>query len=60
MKTDIHFWSHLAHLFLDWDVFQTKVEEEIKYPEVRFAGQFIYANVLLIKYFIQSQHIINI
>jgi hypothetical protein len=30
MKTDTHFWSHLAHFFLERDVFQTKVVEEIK------------------------------
>ena len=24
MKTYTQFWSHLAHLFLEWDMFQTK------------------------------------
>ena len=30
MKTDIHFWSHPAQFFLEWEMFQTKVVEEIK------------------------------
>jgi len=29
MKTDIHFLSYLA-LFLEWEMFQTKVVEKIK------------------------------
>ena len=30
MKTDIHLWSYLAHVFLEWKIFQTKVVEKIK------------------------------
>ena len=30
MKTNKHFWSHLAHFFLEWEMFQTKVVEKIK------------------------------
>ena len=30
MKTDIHFLSYLAQLFLEWEMFQTKVVEKIK------------------------------
>jgi hypothetical protein len=30
MKTNIHFWSHLAQFFLEWELFQTKFAEEIK------------------------------
>jgi hypothetical protein len=30
MKTDVHFWSYLARFFLEWEMFQTKVVEEIK------------------------------
>ena len=30
MKTNIHFWSHLAQFFLEWEMFQTKVVEKIK------------------------------
>jgi len=30
MKTDIHFWSYLTHLYLEWEMFQTKVAEKIK------------------------------
>jgi hypothetical protein len=30
MKTDIHFWSYLAHFILEWKMFQTKVTEKIK------------------------------
>ena len=30
MKTDIHFWSHLAQFILEWEMFQTKVVQKIK------------------------------
>ena len=30
MKTNIHFWSYLARLFLEWKIFQTNVVEKIK------------------------------
>jgi len=30
MKTGIHFCSHLAQFFLEWEMFQTKVVENIK------------------------------
>ena len=30
MQTDIYFWSYLAHFFLEWEMFQTKVVEKIK------------------------------
>jgi hypothetical protein len=30
METNIHFWSHLAHLFLEWEIFQTKGLEKIR------------------------------
>jgi len=30
MKTTRHFWLYLAHFSLEWEVFQTKVVEEIK------------------------------
>jgi hypothetical protein len=30
MKTDKRFWSYLAQFFLEWEMFQTKVVEEIK------------------------------
>jgi hypothetical protein len=30
MKTNIHVWSHLAQFFLEWEMFRTKVVEEIK------------------------------
>ena len=30
MKTNIHFLSYLTHLFLEWEMFQTKVVEKIK------------------------------
>jgi len=30
MKTDVRFWSYLAQLFLEWEMFQTKVVEKIK------------------------------
>jgi len=30
METNIRFWSYLAHFFLEWEMFQTKVVEKIK------------------------------
>jgi len=30
MKTNIHFWSYLPQFFLEWEMFQTKVVEEIR------------------------------
>jgi hypothetical protein len=30
MKTNIHLWQYLAHFFLEWEMFQTKVVEKIK------------------------------
>jgi hypothetical protein len=30
MKTDVHFLSYLAQLFLEWERFQAKVVEKIK------------------------------
>jgi hypothetical protein len=30
MKTNIHFWSYLAYFFLEWEMFHSKVVEEIK------------------------------
>ena len=30
LKTNINLWSYLAHFFLEWEMFRTKVVEEIK------------------------------
>jgi hypothetical protein len=30
MNTNIHFWPYLAHFFLEWEMFHTKVVEKIK------------------------------
>ena len=30
MKTNIHFLSYLAHFFIDWEMFQTKIVDKIK------------------------------
>jgi len=30
MKTNIHFWSYIAHFFLEWKAFHTNVVEKIK------------------------------
>jgi len=30
MKTSTHLWQYLAHFFLEWEIFQTKVVEKIK------------------------------
>ena len=39
MNTSIHFWSYLAHFFLEWKMFQTKVVEKIK---ITFLIQFFF------------------
>jgi len=40
MKTYIHLWKYLAELFLEWEVFQTKVVEKIithiSWPQIFF------------------------
>ena len=30
MKTNVHLWQYLAHFFLEWEIFRTKVVEKIK------------------------------
>jgi len=30
MKTNIHFWSYRAHIFLEWKMFRTKVVEKLE------------------------------
>jgi len=30
MKTDVHFWSYLAQLFLEWEMLRIEIIEEIK------------------------------
>jgi len=30
MKTKVHLWSYLVQFFLEWEMFQTNVVEEIK------------------------------
>jgi hypothetical protein len=30
MKTCVHLWKNLAYIFLEWEMFQTKVVEKIK------------------------------
>jgi len=30
MKNIEHFWSYLAHFFLEWEMFQTNVVEDVK------------------------------
>jgi len=30
VKTNIHFWSHLAHFFLEWETFATELVEKVK------------------------------
>jgi len=33
MKTDIHFWSYIAELFLEWEMFQTNLVEKVR-PQI--------------------------
>jgi hypothetical protein len=30
MNNNLHFWSHLAHFFLEWEIFQIEGVEKIK------------------------------
>ena len=30
MKTNVHFWSYLAHFLLEWEMFEIKFVEKIK------------------------------
>jgi len=30
MKTNAHFWYYLAEFFLEWEMFRTKVVDEVK------------------------------
>jgi hypothetical protein len=34
MKTNIHFLSYLAQLFVEWEMFRTKIVENIEYRAV--------------------------
>jgi hypothetical protein len=31
MKTHVHLWQYLSEFFLDWEMFQTNVVENIKH-----------------------------
>jgi hypothetical protein len=31
MKTNVRFWSYLAQFFVEWEIFETRVVEEIKH-----------------------------
>ena len=31
MKVNMHFWSHIAQFFLEWEMFQTKVVYKSKH-----------------------------
>jgi hypothetical protein len=45
MQTDMHFWSHLAQFFLEWEMLQTKVVQETKthiYVKYFFFNRAIY------------------
>ena len=46
MKTNIHFSSYLAHLFLKWEMFQTKVVEKLK-THILFSVTFFRKSYLL-------------
>jgi hypothetical protein len=54
MKTNIHFWSYLAHFLLEWEMLQTKSVEKIKAHfscsvrsfEYRVVYEIIWENIL--------------
>jgi hypothetical protein len=49
MKTDTHFWSYLAHFFVEWEMLQTKVVEKIKthtFINFFFENRAVYAIIL--------------
>jgi len=39
MKTDIHFWSYLAHFFSEWEIFKKNIVDEIKHT---FCVQYLF------------------
>ena len=41
MKTTLHFWSYLAHIFLESEMFQTKILEKIQMHILRSVTFFI-------------------
>jgi hypothetical protein len=43
MKTYVHFWSYLGHFFVEWEIFQTEVVEEIK-THFAFGNVFFFEN----------------
>jgi hypothetical protein len=45
MKASIHLWSYLAQLFLEWEMFQTKVVEIKQNPRFMF-GNFSPAKIV--------------
>jgi hypothetical protein len=40
MKTNIYFWSYLAHFFLEWEMFHTNVVHKIKTHIFKFNYSF--------------------
>jgi len=42
MKISVHFWSYLAQVFLEWEVFPTKVLEKIN-------THFMFSNFFFLK-----------
>jgi hypothetical protein len=40
MKTYVHLWSYLAEFFLEWEMLQTKVVEQIKNTHFMFSNFF--------------------
>ena len=55
MKTSIHFLSYLAHLFVEWEMFQTEIVEKIKtrisYPFFFKENRAVYE--IIWKYFVE-------
>ena len=57
MNTDIHFWSYPAQFFLDWEMFQTKVVEELKTHILCSVNFFIFSRWTLLHCVSQTAYV---
>ena len=54
MKTNIHFWTYVSKILLEWDMFQTNVVQKIKhtfydqqlFPESRAVYKKMWENIV--------------
>ena len=44
MKTNIYFWSYVAHFFLEWEMFQAKFLQKNQNTRFNFNNIFFFVN----------------